>query len=277
MDIVLKPRFQDGSTAHRLYISLDPEFVLKPSSLVFSILTESHRNFKYPNPALNPNQSFPLFSGSEPPHQNEDKTSTTDDHFNLQAATAATNPNVPKTSNQTILLYARTEKLAKFSNHPKGFMNRTSWSPQPQPLISLPRSSWDRNQLVPYIPITHDPTWVDIIINNLDDGSHPFHLHGHDFFVVASSRSDISWGSYSPYKDGPGPVFNLENPLRKDTVSVPRRGYVVVRFRADNLGVWMLHCHVVFHQGSGMAMALQVGGEEGYGIVDESSGQLCVP
>jgi FtsP/CotA-like multicopper oxidase with cupredoxin domain len=203
-------------------------------------------------------------------------------HFDLSTAAASTdpfysdtNPFIPEEADQSILLYTRTEKLAKFSNHPKGFINRTSWSPQPQPVIFLPRTKWDENQLIPYIPLPNTgPVWVDIIINNLDDGSHPFHLHGHEFYVIASSRSEHGWGSYSPFKN-PKPQYNLVNPLRKDTVSVPRRGYVVIRFKADNPGIWMMHCHVLFHQGSGMAMGIQAGGDEGHEVVDQNAKQLC--
>ena len=70
--------------------------------------------------------------------------------------------------------------------------------------------------------------------------------------------------------------LNLKNPLRKDTVSVPRRGYVILRLWTGNVGIWMLHCHVLFHQGSGMAMVLHVGGGEAHEGVDETVGQLCV-
>ena len=130
-------------------------------------------------------------------------------------------------------------------------MNRTSWSPQsypPFPLLSLPRSQWDKNQLIPYIPFTpSSPLWIDIIINNLDDGAHPFHLHGHSFYILASHRSENGWGSFSPYinkgTSAIKPLLNLRDPVRKDTVSVPRRGYIVIRFRADNEGIWMMHCH----------------------------------
>ena len=34
--------------------------------------------------------------------------------------------------------------------------------------------------------------------------------------------------------------------ILKDTVNVPTGGYVVVRFRSDNVGRWLLHCHVGF-------------------------------
>ena len=168
-----------------------------------------------------------------------------------------------------------------------GFINRTSWVPQKIPLLSLPREEWDEKQLVPWIPFfkgvdwegRREDTWVDVIINNLDDGSHPFHLHGYSFYILATYKSTHGWGSYNPYSSSsstPTPVFNLDNPLRKDTVSVPRRGYAVIRFRADNEGLWMLHCHVLVHLGSGMAMGLQIGGNEGKGVImDERARELC--
>ncbi|KAF9367081.1 hypothetical protein CPB97_006368, partial [Podila verticillata] len=44
------------------------------------------------------------------------------------------------------------------------------------------------------------------------------------------------------------------NPLRRDTVTVPRKGYTVIRFKADNPGVWALHCHIEWHVTTGLVM-----------------------
>jgi FtsP/CotA-like multicopper oxidase with cupredoxin domain len=44
----------------------------------------------------------------------------------------------------------------------------------------------------------------------------------------------------------------------RDTVQIPRRGYAVLRFRADNPGVWLFHCHVMWHLAGGMAMIVDV-------------------
>lgn len=208
--------------------------------------------------------------------------------FALELSTASITPSnkyyqVPPTADQTILLWAKTEQRSQFGNRPMGFINRTSWVPQaiPQhPLNALPRESWDSNQFVPFIPMPKNkPIWVDIILNNLDDGSHPFHLHGYNFYVLASHRSENGWGSYSPYsKKGDAaakPNLNLVDPLRKDTVSVPRRGYVVLRFLADNPGIWMFHCHVLFHMASGMTMAFLVGGDVEHSTVNSDAVAYC--
>jgi FtsP/CotA-like multicopper oxidase with cupredoxin domain len=149
--------------------------------------------------------------------------------------------------------------LSRFQNKPKGFVNNTSWEPQDPPLLVTDRSLWDADQFVPYInSSTRD---VDIVINNLDDGSHPIHLHGYSFYVLSSFRADGrgGWGSYNPYESKPLAPVNLVDPVRKDTVSVPRRGHVVIRLRPDNPGVWMMHCHMLVHMGTGMVMGLQVG------------------
>ncbi|PVH75797.1 multicopper oxidase [Cadophora sp. DSE1049] len=264
VDVLVDWETQSTVKSPELRIFLDPE------------------NFRYPNQALRQNQSFPVFD-SDTVSDQDLSLEPSSNHFDLATAHGApSSDTIPPTAHQTILLYAKTQKLSISNNHPTGFMNRTTWSPQSnpaQPLISLPRSEWDENQLIPHIPLSPDfETWVDIIINNLDDGAHPFHLHGYSFYVLATHRSEHGWGSYNPYSNIAGtsrPEMNLQNPVRKDTVSVPRRGYVIIRFKADNVGIWMLHCHVLFHQASGMATGIHVGGEEDHGVVNTAAKSLC--
>lgn len=52
---------------------------------------------------------------------------------------------------------------------------------------------------------------------------------------------------------------NLNRPPIKDTVDVPAGGYTVLRFLADNPGVWMFHCHIEWHVEMGMSILLKVG------------------
>ncbi|KAI5468123.1 Cupredoxin [Mariannaea sp. PMI_226] len=86
---------------------------------------------------------------------------------------------------------------------------------------------------------------VQIVLNNLDSGRHPFHIHGHDFQILYRSPDEA--GTYP----GSGVEFP-ETPIRRDTVVVLPEGYVVLRFEADNPGVWLFHCHIEWHVASGL-------------------------
>lgn len=35
--------------------------------------------------------------------------------------------------------------------------------------------------------------------------------------------------------------------MRRDTVTVPGYSHVVLRIRANNPGIWALHCHILWH------------------------------
>ena len=65
--------------------------------------------------------------------------------------------------------------------------------------------------------------------NLLTVESHPFHLHGYNFFVVGSGI-----GNFDPKKDPS--TFNLVDPPERNTVGVPTGGWTAIRFRADNPG-----------------------------------------
>ena len=246
-----------------------------------------NRNLKYTNPVLNPNQSFPFTSKTLRDTKNSQSMPEYDNSINLASLSAAYSDvaGMASTAQQVINIYVKTQLLAQYGNRPMGFMNHTSWVPQHLPLISQQRTAWDENQFVPFIPVSTEdsPVWVDLVINNLDDGAHPFHLHGHSFYILSSFRSEgrSGWGSYNPFAvDGSGPPAGLDlvHPLRKDTVSVPRRGHVVIRFKAGNQGLWMLHCHMLVHLGSGMAMGLHVGptgDEENVIGMEKTATALC--
>ncbi|KXT16497.1 hypothetical protein AC579_1343 [Pseudocercospora musae] len=221
--------------------------------------------FKYENPALTRTQTFPLhWNGRSRKRQARSELhSIVAENFDTRTAMSAEDQSaaLPPAAQHTVLLYAMTQKLASLDNGPRGFINQTTWRPQSPPLNALARSKWDDNQFVPHIPYNkHSPVWVDIILNNLDEDWHPFHLHGHSFWVLTSYTSDYNRGSYNPY-DGtkpPGGEYDLKNALRKDTLYVPRHGYAVLRFQANNPGLWAFHCHVLWHEASGMGMAFDV-------------------
>lgn len=45
--------------------------------------------------------------------------------------------------------------------------------------------------------------------------------------------------------------FNFDNPPRRDVVLLPETGYIAIAFRADNPGVWLIHCHIAWHSSAG--------------------------
>ncbi|MED6145202.1 Laccase-4 [Stylosanthes scabra] len=81
--------------------------------------------------------------------------------------------------------------------------------------------------------------------------NHPIHLHGFNFFVVGKGI-----GNFNPNKDTN--KFNVVDPVERNTVSVPTGGWVAIRFRADNPGVWFMHCHLEIHTTWGLKMAFVV-------------------
>lgn len=86
--------------------------------------------------------------------------------------------------------------------------------------------------------------------------NHPFHLHGFNFFVVGKGL-----GNYNPKEDMK--KFNLVDPVERNTVGVPSGGWIAIRFRADNPGVWFLHCHLEVHTTWGLKMAFLVDNGKG--------------
>nr|DAD26593.1 TPA_asm: hypothetical protein HUJ06_028061 [Nelumbo nucifera] len=81
--------------------------------------------------------------------------------------------------------------------------------------------------------------------------NHPIHLHGFNFFVLAQG-----FGNYDAARDTNN--FNLVNPQERNTIAVPVGGWAVIRFTANNPGVWIMHCHLDVHLPWGLAGAFVV-------------------
>ena len=76
---------------------------------------------------------------------------------------------------------------------------------------------------------------------------HQVHLHGHHFALLEQA--------YHPY-DPKKLNLKLDNPPRRDVVLMPRSGYVVIAFKADNPGAWLVHCHIAFHISEGRGLQI---------------------
>lgn len=103
---------------------------------------------------------------------------------------------------------------------------------------------------------------IEVVLNNYDSGRHPFHLHGHDFQIVQKSPGFHVDEAYDeseqdemtvPYNESAPLQPFPERPMVRDTVVLEPSGHVVLRFRADNPGVWYFHCHVDWHLQQGLA------------------------
>ncbi|XP_022882354.1 laccase-4-like [Olea europaea var. sylvestris] len=86
--------------------------------------------------------------------------------------------------------------------------------------------------------------------------NHPVHLHGFNFFSVGRGL-----GNFNPKTDPK--KFNLVDPVERNTIGVPSGGWVAIRFRADNPGVWFMHCHLEVHTTWGLKMAFLVDNGQG--------------
>ncbi|AOA62477.1 Ferro-O2-oxidoreductase [Komagataella phaffii CBS 7435] len=96
---------------------------------------------------------------------------------------------------------------------------------------------------------------IEIVLNNLDTGKHPFHLHGHVFQTVVRGPDYGEESTPVPYNASEAHDIP-ENPMRRDTVYVNPQSYFVIRFKADNPGVWFFHCHIEWHLDQGLALVL---------------------
>ncbi|EPS72674.1 laccase, partial [Genlisea aurea] len=95
---------------------------------------------------------------------------------------------------------------------------------------------------------------VEVVFQNtalLSSENHPMHLHGFNFHVLAQG-----FGNYDPATDRE--KFNFVNPQIRNTIGVPVGGWAVVRFQANNPGIWFVHCHLDVHASLGFAMAFEV-------------------
>ena len=116
---------------------------------------------------------------------------------------------------------------------------------------------------------------VDIAINNFDDGAHPFHLHGHKFFVLAHDKDGYP-PSEADLPDYLAEHGQMQNPLRRDTVTVQGYKWAIIRVVLDNPGLWTFHCHNLWHAESGMVMQFLVRSEEvAKWEVDEQAKAMC--
>uniref|UniRef100_A0A2C9KAB9 Uncharacterized protein n=1 Tax=Biomphalaria glabrata TaxID=6526 RepID=A0A2C9KAB9_BIOGL len=100
-----------------------------------------------------------------------------------------------------------------------------------------------------------------ILVSYKDTLVHPMHMHGHSFYVTTMKRfgrpitvkeiKELDKKGLIPRKKSRVP--------RKDSVPVPEEAVTIIRFKADNPGFWLFHCHIEFHAELGMFLILKEG------------------
>lgn len=101
---------------------------------------------------------------------------------------------------------------------------------------------------------------VDIVLQNANtmnlnnSETHPWHLHGHDFWVLGhgDGKFDMSRDVHK---------YNLVNPIMKNTVPLHPYGWTALRFQANNPGIWLFHCHIEAHYLMGMLVLFESGSD----------------
>jgi len=93
----------------------------------------------------------------------------------------------------------------------------------PEPMFIFKRDSSER------LVFRNDTAWP-----------HPIHLHGYVFIII--SRNGVK----------------MKRKIWSDTIMIQQEKAVEVLFVADNLGDWLLHCHVLEHHEAGMATTIRV-------------------
>ena len=72
---------------------------------------------------------------------------------------------------------------------------------------------------------------VRIRLGNIQEGAHPIHIHGHQYYVTAADGNSIP----------------VNNRLLKSTILVASGETWDVEFKANNPGRWPFHCHIPHH------------------------------
>ncbi|KAG7284906.1 hypothetical protein NEMBOFW57_009521 [Staphylotrichum longicolle] len=152
------------------------------------------------------------------------------------------------------LIHLDFEFCFDHNGYPRACFNNITYIEQKVPTLYSAATTGEFNtnpiiygQVNPLI-ISHGDI-VQIVVNNIDAATHPFHLHGHHFQVLDRPRSGTgNW----PGRD----VNYARNPPMRDTVAVMANSYAVLRFKADNPGVWLFHCHIEWHVAMGLTATI---------------------
>ncbi|KAG4430437.1 hypothetical protein IFR05_014080 [Cadophora sp. M221] len=116
---------------------------------------------------------------------------------------------------------------------------------------------------------TKNNTWVDLIfVTTISGGiqpSHPIHKHSNKGFVIGYGSGEFNYTDVAEALQFIPQNFNLDNPPYRDTfttlTALTESTWMVVRYKSENPGPFLMHCHISPHMTGGMGVAIL----DGYG------------
>ncbi|XP_046965212.1 laccase-2-like [Vanessa cardui] len=116
------------------------------------------------------------------------------------------------------------------------------------------------------VHVKHVPLHSTVELIMFDQGGesdHIFHLHGYSFYVTGIRIFNTGLDKDAVIQmNNDGDLFNsknLDDPVMKDTIVIPKFGVVALRFKADNPGYWMMRDERSAHWTRGLDFVLKVG------------------
>ncbi|CAH0721849.1 unnamed protein product, partial [Brenthis ino] len=107
-----------------------------------------------------------------------------------------------------------------------------------------------------------------IMFDQGGESDHIFHLHGYSFHVIGIRNFNASLDKETIERmNVEGSLFpnkNVEDPVIKDTITIPKFGVAALRFKADNPGVWMMRDEKSAHWTRGLDFVLKVGDQKNF-------------
>ncbi|KAK4221188.1 putative laccase precursor [Podospora fimiseda] len=97
------------------------------------------------------------------------------------------------------------------------------------------------------IDVPQADVWVFWVIQNDFALPHPIHLHGHDFLTLGIGSGTFNTAQHKS-------LLNFNNPIRRDVVQMPGNSWLVIGYKTDNPGVWLMHCHIGWHVAMGLGV-----------------------
>lgn len=200
IDVLLLPDDTIQDERHMLdteiKIILDPEYVVHPKKKNWPESCSTNgisRLMPMKNYALTRIQTFPLTWTRLGRGQSPYTRQHVREQVEIFDVRTAHGPAMPKhaaihaSPQETALLYTSLGINSFKNDEPWGEVNHTSWvwkDPNAKPLLALDRDQWAKgteqaNKLrtfdAPWYAAGQD-RWIDLVVNNIDDKGHPFHL-----------------------------------------------------------------------------------------------------